>query len=684
MALLIRDLPDYIKEQLDKRRGTLSSQTPKSAWFRFTSNADPEGMESGQVLMGGAFGLDEVDESGFDGNIPAGFFGQYDFSQGSAARPEPGAVSASVSKKGDDLQMTVEWKCWTPGQLKELAPYFLTPGISVILEMGWSKITASQRQAVVNVSDVDAKRELYRNKPQDSGEDGPIYTLDGNGGPIHPLQERRRQGGGNYDIYVGQIGDFSLDYNDDGGFDCTTEVVGVSTSIIALRAVDQKNRNNDNAGGEDAPKKPSFFEFITERSAGSSSDDIPAYNIDEVKREDVGAGNWASVGGVEYLSWEAVEQALLNPFVSYRNALVKGQDVMSWDSSGVEVSYFPEMLSTDPSICVVVPKKTQMPSEGSDGGSIRGFSEGSESDSPKRGPLYNLYVSKRAITKTVKENKNASIGEIVKRILDKCSSVCFNIWDFQIHEEANNLKVVDSHATGLVDENKNRVYTFRPYTNETILESFNIDASLDDLIKSQVLIGSRIADSGRDEDHDVNGGQGSATADLFGRVDDPVFPRGFENPGASRKSTGENANPTGGVKGIELGDPNKVDLLEEDPERFEELPENFGYVVAEGYKDLIATPEKARELRQKINKDTEEDSPVNANRNLPIDVSLELKGIGGLEKFQTFDVANLPDSLDEGVFMVKEVDHEISDNTWTTSITGQYRTRNLYDDGGSS
>jgi hypothetical protein len=128
----------------------------------------------------------------------------------------------------------------------------------------------------------------------------------------------------------------------------------------------------------------------------------------------------------------------------------------------------------------------------------------------------------------------------------------------------------------------------------------------------------------------------------------------------------------------EVGNPDKEELFDKDPTKFEELPENFGYVRIDGFKNLQATPEKAREIKQGLRKDTDEDSPVNANKNLPIDCSFELKGIGGLYKYQAFQVANIPDFLGEGLFMVKNVSHEITTDDWTTSVDGQFRTKNLF------
>jgi hypothetical protein len=664
MALTLQDIPAPIVENLRERRNDrVKAQQPKSAWFRFTSTANPEGQENGQALMGGVFGPDSVNEQGFDGDIPAGFFGQYSFGPGEAARPEPGAMSASVSQNGDDLEFSVEWKAYTLQQIERLAPYFFTPGISVILEMGWSSITRDQLGAVTDISDLEAKRDLFRNKPKGSGEDGPVYTL--NGTPKHPTIERKIRGGGNYDIYVGKIGGFNIDYNDDGSFSCTTEVTGVPQSIVALKASTQKVRVNDNEGDE---KKPSLYEFVAERMGKSVSEDEPPANIDEIGRSDVGTGNWAAVGETEFLSWEAVEKQLLNKFVAYRSTEAKGQDVLNFDSSDSLASYYPELLSGDAKTCVVVPRDTIMPN----GDELRGFTKNADSDSPKRGKLYNLYVSKQTIIDSLERKKNSSIADCMLDVLEKCSAACYNIWDWQVRQEGNNLKFVDRNATGIVDNQQ--PFEFRPFTTDSIVKSFTIETELDDLLKSEIMIGSMVSDEGRDKNHQVNGKNPGIT-NLFGRIEDPVMPRDKENKAEPRRTPGENA-----ARQLveEVGNPDKEELFDKDPTKFEELPENFGYVRIDGFKNLQATPEKAREIKQGLRKDTDEDSPVNANKNLPIDCSFELKGIGGLYKYQAFQVANIPDFLGEGLFMVKNVSHEITTDDWTTSVDGQFRTKNLF------
>jgi hypothetical protein len=566
----------------------------------------------------------------------------------------------------------VSWKCWTNEQLAELSPYFLTPGMSVVLEIGLSTLTPQERQAVVDVSDPEQVRELFYNRDPSTGQ---AYTINGEGGPIHPIRRRVLQGGGKYELFVGTLGEPGIEFNDQGGFDCTSEILGIPQSIMGLRAVSQTNRRNDNSQEQGGKKKPTLWEFIKEDNSKEEDQGLASIQSDEA-----GAGNWGKIGDTEFLSWQAFEEKVLNPYLSYRTTREGGQEVWNFNSDGSVISYFPELLTTDAKTCVVVPSDTGLPG----GGVLRAFPKGASRTaailgtqrSQKRGNLYNLYVSKQLIKDVAKEKRNAPVMEIVIDILERCSTACFGIWDFKIAEEGNNWRVIDRNALGIVEDAKSddQIFRFRPFTDESVVTGFSIDVTLDDLVKSQIMAGSRVQDEGRDEDHVVNS-TSSPLVDLFGRVEDPIFPRTFYRNAEPRQVDGETANPTQESPLIQRSDPRK-----EAASKVTDLAVSgaVGGGFVTGFQEIQFTEEEARALRQDLLKDTRQDSPVNANKNLPIDVSFDTQGIGGIRKYHVFDVDNLPRAFSEGVFMVKQVSHSVDRGGWSTSVSALYSVRNLY------
>lgn len=94
--------------------------------------------------------------------------------------PEISKVDITVQK---ELlrRATIEWVCFSPKQLEYLTPYFLVPGISVMVEFGWNHFNPI---SLVNIGDLsEMKRhfldttELYKNSVLSKGNYEVIYGI---------------------------------------------------------------------------------------------------------------------------------------------------------------------------------------------------------------------------------------------------------------------------------------------------------------------------------------------------------------------------------------------------------------------------------------------------------------------------------------------------------------------------
>jgi hypothetical protein len=159
--------------------------------------------------------------------------------------PPPGIVSVEASMQKERIRkVTINWKCYSFAQLEYMTPYFLTPGISLIVEFGWNLFN---QQCLLDLTKIDALKSLWA--------DGtPLYqkTLDSNG---------------MYDATFGNVANFEFGTQDGMTYDCKTEIYS-------------KHRNHTGALLNESPKnskivvqnktenmltKPSLYEFCNQR-----------------------------------------------------------------------------------------------------------------------------------------------------------------------------------------------------------------------------------------------------------------------------------------------------------------------------------------------------------------------------------------------------------------------------------
>lgn len=163
--------------------------------------------------------------------------------------PEVEKITATIQK---ELlrKVRIEWTCFSSAQLEYMTPYFLVPGISVIVEWGWNHFNP------VSLVDLKNTTELSKlfNNPY------PLYT------------ENVLKSKGNYEIVFGIVSNFewSIDGNK---IKCSTEVIS-KDRLWAGQLIDTNMIQSD-----DAVMKNSQGE---ETRGTSKDDDIKV--IDSLKK----------------------------------------------------------------------------------------------------------------------------------------------------------------------------------------------------------------------------------------------------------------------------------------------------------------------------------------------------------------------------------------------------------------
>ena len=125
-------------------------------------------------------------------------------------RPIPGIKDVTIDYK-DGLAAirtaTINWTCWTFEDLETLGPHFMSTGVGVLLEWGWS-VPGKTQSLLFNEEDMV---------------NGKAYYL---------IQDKVIANAGNYDAMAGIISNWEWTLRDDGGFDITTTLTSRGVNIL--------------------------------------------------------------------------------------------------------------------------------------------------------------------------------------------------------------------------------------------------------------------------------------------------------------------------------------------------------------------------------------------------------------------------------------------------------------------
>ena len=247
---------------------------PRTAWIRVFSNGiskdDEENGTPNGFVLGGTEGFDEsygfapsaYDMESTDGKVTIGVDCWGDKHEISATptdpelgigsdtphRPPPSVVSLETEFSGGNnsgfnatcRKTKITWKCYSLSQLEYLAPYFLTPRITVLAEWGWNNYDPS------SLVDLTSTETLYKIFKGDKDE------IDG----------RIKRSHGNYDLALGFITDYGYTMNDFGGFDGYTTITNANYLTEGKAYQNRQDSKTDNADPSGSLKLKDFKEFV--------------------------------------------------------------------------------------------------------------------------------------------------------------------------------------------------------------------------------------------------------------------------------------------------------------------------------------------------------------------------------------------------------------------------------------
>ena len=278
---LFEPFASYVKQQLDIRKSVLSNSTSKTisstkryennpelfyaystekqAWIRLMSGVDltdyhklepnegylhtPSGLAKQYILEGGTRYYNDKIKWGWRGGFTTGHKKDndlYAYAYGDPNTrsdpddndfgivPMPGITNANIRTKSDDgslREAKVNFVCFNRRQLDALEMLYMRPGYPVCLEWGWNPYISNNKTRENNDYTIHKPFFDYKNTIEDLNE---------------RIRKYKKDSGGNYDGFIGYVKNFTYKSREDGGYDCTSEIIAHGEILESLKSTVKK------------------------------------------------------------------------------------------------------------------------------------------------------------------------------------------------------------------------------------------------------------------------------------------------------------------------------------------------------------------------------------------------------------------------------------------------------------
>ena len=152
--------------------------------------------------------------------------------------PMPGIVDATIRTKSDDgslREASVNFTCHNRRQLEVLETLYMRPGYPILLEWGWNPYISNE--GTIENNDNTITTEFFKAESD-------LHKLN------NEIRKKKFNSGGNYDGFIGYCKNFDFTAREDGGYDCTTEIMAHGEILESLK-VKKVSRKTGRLIGED-------------------------------------------------------------------------------------------------------------------------------------------------------------------------------------------------------------------------------------------------------------------------------------------------------------------------------------------------------------------------------------------------------------------------------------------------
>ena len=438
---------DPVIQRAITARGTEFPRTTRAVWMRMVSGAG-----AGKVIMGG-----ELTGNPFGGSLTSPRSFDTTYSTERALRPMAGVTSISVEPKSRDLgairKVTVKWMCWTLDELHRLAPFFMNPGMSVMVEFGWSTPESVRQMFPLVPAEIAKLR-------QPGGQD--------------ILRGKINASNGSYDVVLGLTTNFGWSMTTDGGFECTTEIMSPGEVMLGVNLDYETTENGTtNTSGDENTETLTIRKFFTEKIRDyldgkeevTSMIGYPNFAVEQYK------SNALLFETCEMITWDHFE-FIVNRFAALNGAT---STISKLDSSRSLLKKHPFLRSNAFIDCVIPnPRVGSLPTlpdtrfevEQPDG--TRNFRLG--------GLWINLTLIEEAFTETT------NLEKAIDFILGRIELAAHGFWKFKImpDEQSGEIRIIDKNVSGTPVKNMLGLglFVLKTYGPDSVIRNITMDSDI--------------------------------------------------------------------------------------------------------------------------------------------------------------------------------------------------------------
>lgn len=594
-------------------------------------------------------------------------------------RPMPGITGLSIASKntyGTLREAEVKILVWTLEDFEIIERIYLRPGFTMLLEWGHTLYVRNAGNVERDVKTVGDK--FFR--------EGISMSQ-----VLEEIADLREQTDYNYEGMVGYVKNISWNYLPTGAYECTVSIISTGEILDSLkirispllRGIDPGEfaPSTDDKGKEQRKSPYHFFfnkldevteEVVTKElltvispDLGSRLEDFTGF-YKEIESEDHPDAPW--YGDLKIKHYWLPLRVYLDIFNKYVTQVdtTKAQtspdyQIVKFNTDYTKSSKFltiPEHFSVDPTVCALAYKHKLPKVASTDFGNISVIFSNIDSNPPTN--LYDDVLNILVASPFIKGILDAALGEdyesskgfteIVKEILSGINTALggINDLDLAFDEDENMYTIIDRNNT---PKDKSPELTLAGI--DSIFTSINLSSKITNQIASQISIAA----------------QGSTQS----------FTENVEN------ILKWNPNVIDRVKPVR--DPSQKDVkgqaaLKEEKETewgdwYDDVENFFGEFNGTGYED--SDMQAAKTLHKEyityalyFQNTTTGDPPPGI---VPVELSLQLEGIGGLKIGQTFTIRSgiLPAKYqDKFGYIITGLNHSIDNNRWLTDIKTQF------------
>lgn len=670
MALFLSPIKNEIWQTLSDRQklvdtnktGWFSKKTP---WVRFTSMASVGGdsnLRKNWILYNGTqTPSNNSFYSGFDGmyNLDDKLFGNASKGQSIKNRPMPGIKDISVQNKGSMgalREAVINFTCWDRKQLDVLEKLYMTPGITCLLEWGWS-MDINEKTISTNMSMLD-----------------PLTDEEVTSKISSEILKR----GGHYDGLQGPIVDFSWNMNEDGGFDCTTTLTSRADMLLAINIHGSTGGIGSAQVGENTTIEEDiramFNNIATELEKTEALTDINGnivgqllnVNGDFKRRHETELtairekqrGNREIDNDTQgYITWDYLEKLINNTVLFKRDKdsnispRLHTNKVFNKKQYGL-INYRTSLVSSDPYICIL-PNAKIVKKGGFSGFPLNGkypyndINPEIQSDFfvEDKVRLSKFLLNIRFVYHSYVESE--TLNQFLIKILNEISDACGKMWDFQImidEEDPEVIYIVDKKS---IPTKELKPFPFKLYNRNSIVRGFSLNTEIDQKLKAMMMYGSNKKSDTVDVGEDSTFGYKlyrDSVVDLANGKLEPAIQSSRDKNMPKYKKT-------------------------KDYDPIEELNNAYSLLLEK------RTPETVSRMKTALNNLVQE--PIDGNKiasnhshpTLPLKLSITIDGLGGIRFGNLIDIDYKPERYSNNTsFQITNVSHTISGDSWETTL----------------